>query len=269
MDALQNDDLRTISNIGQALWAEPVRSERMAVETLAAVSLLDLSGDQLLERTTQALLSRAAREGTGAAGPAIQNAFYRLSPEERLVLAALHQGKWSYARIARVLGKTPERVAEIAWAARLYLVSVPGRGKPVPHPTGSSWNALHCPEYNPQRPWTQSFLDDEMASREKVFLQDHLLACSSCRQSLSTCRQTYYAAEGMIPRLQNEEEARVKNLARALARSEVAKDPLKMSLQESVWIFLERPDVRLFLFLMIALLIAIGATGPAKQMGYR
>ena len=258
---MNTDDLRAISQLGQALWAEPGRSERLALETFAAVALLDLPQDKTIERTGQALLSRAMREGSGATGPGIHNAFYRLSPEERFILAALHYPRWSYARLGRILLKTPEQIAEIAWASRLYLVSVPGQQKPVPHPTGTGFNALQCPEYNPARPWTQSFLDDEIANREKVFLQEHLLACASCRQSLSTCRSVYYTAGAAIPRV-SDETRRVAALEGAAKASRASRDPLQGSIVESILIFLARPDTRLFLLFFVGLLIAICAVRP-------
>lgn len=251
---MEIEDLKQVSRFGQALWAEPVRSERVAVDTLAAVSLLGLPEDRVLERATQALLQRAVRDGAAAAGPGIHNAFYRLSPEERLVLSALHLGRWSYARIARVLELTPERVAEIAWAARLHLVSAPGQQRPVPHPVGSSRNGIQCPDYNPQRPWTQRFLDTELSPADRVFLQEHLLVCASCRQALQICRQVYYSAEIRVPK-HPEEERGVALLDKALQRVELQKDPSRITLGQSLWIFFSRPEVRLALALVLIALV--------------
>ncbi len=243
--------------MSQALWAEPARSQQVSLETLSAVALLGLPDDRTLERSTSALLQRAYRDGTGAAGPGIRNSFYRLSPEERVVLSGLHQARWSYARLARILGKTSAQVAELAWSARLYLISVPGQQRSVPHPTGSGRNAIHCPEYEPKRPWTQTFLDEETPLRDRPFLQEHLLACATCRQALSSCKQVYYAVDSLIPRIESREQEQVRVLQQVVRRSNGVRDPLTLSFWQSFRIFLERGDIQVFMTLGVVVLLVL------------
>ncbi len=238
------EDLKAISQIGQALWAEPERSERAALETLSAVSTLMLPPDRMAERTGFALLQRAMREGNAATGSAIQVPFYRLSPEERLILSALHLGRWSYARIGRVVGKGVEEIAQLAWSSRLELVSSPGVQVPMAHPAGSSSRQIDCPEFNPARPWTQGFLDEEMNARERMFLQNHMLICNGCRQALGRARAVYFAAQAMIPRA-SQEEKRVRELSRAVRTTRALKDPMELSFLESLLRFVGRAEMRL------------------------
>src|SRR3954451_2966564 len=103
---LRNQDFEAYLQIGNSLWADPDRSKRMMVETLSAASLQDLTEERMLEKATSAMLKRAMH-GKLAATPAhnvqaISNPFFRLTPEERLILTALHRGRWSYARLGRV-----------------------------------------------------------------------------------------------------------------------------------------------------------------------
>ena len=57
-------DLKTFSEIGYALWSDPERSRKISVDTLGAVALRDFDEETLLESGTQALLARAANEGS-------------------------------------------------------------------------------------------------------------------------------------------------------------------------------------------------------------
>ena len=248
------EDLKALSQIGQALWAEPERSERAALETLAAVSTLMLEPDRMAERTGLALLQRAMKEGNAVSGSSIQNPFFRLSPEERLVLSALHLGRWSYERIGRVLGKSPDEVAQAAWSARLELICAPGVGIPLAHPAGSGSRQIDCPEFNPSRPWTQSFLDEEMNGRQRIFLQNHLVACNGCRQALVRARAVYFAAQSMVPRA-TQEEKRVREFTRAIRITRAVKDPLQMSFLESILGFLGRAEVWLMISGFVIFLI--------------
>ncbi|MCM2323648.1 MAG: hypothetical protein NDJ90_10350 [Oligoflexia bacterium] len=247
------EDLKTVAEIGHALWANPSRAEPITAETLSAVTLLDLTGERATERTARALLDRAGREGM--AGNSLANlnqvgtggnGFFRLFPEERFVLVALHLARWSYERVARVLGDTVEGVQAKAWSARVALVSAVG-GPAVAYPSGAGGRGVNCPEYDPKTPWTQRFLDDEVGSgRERLFLQNHLMACDSCRAALSRCRDVYYAVEACIPRLDGTERGSdfLKALEGIKRRSAEAVYPASRSVVSSLWIFANRPDVR-------------------------
>lgn len=56
------EDLRSLSQIGQALWIDPVLSKQRTAETLQAVGLLSIADDRILERASSALLARAQNE---------------------------------------------------------------------------------------------------------------------------------------------------------------------------------------------------------------
>lgn len=199
-----SEDLRAFSSLGRALWADPGLSERSSVETLAAVSLLDLTTERAVERATAALLERATRDGGAVNAHAFGRAFFRLAAEERLVLATLHAADWSYARVGRILAKSSAEVQELAWRARLTLAasSVHETGKQFLQPGGGT--GISCPEVDPRRPWMQRFLDDEVGSRERLFLQNHMMACEGCRNALGRCRDLYYGVDALVPRAGDE-----------------------------------------------------------------
>jgi hypothetical protein len=181
------EDLRTFAGVGHALWDEPARSRQAVVEALAAATLRGLPPEDALVRAAQALLTRATASRPGR----LNHPFFRLTAEDRLLLVALHDGSWSYARLARILQVDPEKLEEAAWGARLRLMG----GSPA----GPARLGPSCPAYDARRPWTQRFLDDEIASgRERLFLQNHLMACDPCRAALGRCRDGYYAVERQV-----------------------------------------------------------------------
>src|SRR5947209_9557076 len=116
---MRREDLKTVSEISRAFWIEPSRSEQMALESFTAASLLDTTDERKLEKAASALLERASRGGMAANAranlAAINEPFFRLAPEERFALVALHVGHWSYARLSRILKRAPEDVDALVW----------------------------------------------------------------------------------------------------------------------------------------------------------
>ncbi len=241
------EDLRTLSRVSQALWSAKEQSERVLLDTVAATSLLGLEDDRTAERAMISLLDQAERAGDAGnslANLAVLNQpFYRLTPEERFILVALHEGHWSYLRIARVLGTNPEDVEETAWHARVQVGATLGR-----YPTGSGQPGKSCPEYDADRPWTQKFFDEQMGNSERVFLQNHLMACGSCREALHRCREIYYAVEKVIPRPEpGQAEADEAAILRAQAQ---ARELVRLKRFPTTWsgtfkVFLKRRDVQI------------------------
>jgi hypothetical protein len=187
---MNDQDLNLVTDLGYALWQDPYQAQVAVRDTVSAASLVETQTDAVVERTVRALLDQAEKRGSFAR-PGAQ-LFQSLFAEERFLLLALHSGRWSYARIARVLEETPESVQTMAWNARVHLASHRG------YPAGSRAATPSCPEYNPQTPWTQKFLDEEMKGQEKLFLQSHLLSCSSCREALMRAKEIFFRAEAML-----------------------------------------------------------------------
>ncbi|MEK6577842.1 MAG: hypothetical protein AABZ55_01330, partial [Bdellovibrionota bacterium] len=222
-------DLKTFSEIGYALWSDPERSRKISVDTLGAVALRDFDEETLLESGTQALLARAANEGSANNSRynlnVIDRAFFRLFPQERVILVGLHLGKWSYARLARVIGTTADNVQKIAWKARLQVSTELPRSVPLQYPTGNKSVSANCPEYHSDSPWTQRFLDNEFSTgAEKLFLQQHLIACASCRATLEQGKAVYYAVDASIPRL-DARSSDLPNLERVLRKAKLVHRP--------------------------------------------
>jgi hypothetical protein len=258
---IQKEDLRVLAEMGHALWVDPRESQIATVETLSAVSLLDLSPERALERAAAALLERVTHRGVAAntlanleAGQGMGQGFFRLMPEERFLLVALHLGRWSYARLGRVFGEESQKIEELAWSARLQLATAE---RVANYPSGASLHGPHCPEYDFKRPWTQRFLDEEVATgRERVFLQNHLMACDSCRQALTRCREFYYALEARLPRLSANDgiDRMIRDLEAVTLRGRKVKTPVELSFGETLAIFLRRTDVQLVLSAFVVLM---------------
>jgi hypothetical protein len=258
-------ELDTYLALGRALWADPEDSARMAVETMNAVSLLQLSPEQRLERAAQALLERTRRAGRAAntisvlkSATAADRPFYRLEAESRFVIVALHAGRWSYARLARILEKSVEETEELAWRARIAFSG-------SRYPSGGTLSGPNCPDYNARRPWTQRFLDEEIGGgKERLFFQNHLMACDSCRGALGRARALIASVDKLLPRFEEMDVASgaLKELERALKQSALlesyAKPPSERSARENFTLFIDRRrDVRLALGLAAASFVFI------------
>lgn len=267
---LQSQDVLTLTRLGSALWANAEHSRQASMETITAVSLMDLTQDRAIERSASALLALSARAGAASNADALGSPFYRLLPEERLILFALHSARWSYARIARVLEESEETIARIAWSARTAL------GASVRVYAAAAGSRLSsCPEYDAYSPWTQRFLDDEAQTRERHFLQNHLMACEGCRQTLNRSRNLYYAIERLLPfpcsevspgekdspaaRAQRAAVARseqeTKLLTETLERASFALGRSPMTFTRSLRAFIRKPDVLIAVSFLVGLLV--------------
>lgn len=252
---MKQHELRTFAHLGSALWADPSRSRGIALETMAAATLLDVAEEARLDRAARALLERAFREGMAGNTQANlmvagteANRFFRLPLESRFVLAALHGGRWSYARLARILEETPEQIEERAWTARVELAVI--------YPAGAKARTSSCPEYIPHRPWTQRFLDEEIGStRERLFLQNHLMACDSCREALNRCRNLYYSIEAMLPGAQGGAEQVQLELERICGTGRSLQNRIYVTFEQSLTPFLRRSDIRAALAIGAGLLL--------------
>jgi hypothetical protein len=271
---LRTQDLETFTQIGDCLWADRDRSRSLQIQTLSAASLQDLTEERMLERATSALLLQATR-GRLAATPEINasvlsNPFYRLEPFERLILTALHRGHWSYARLARVLGETSERVEELAWTARVNLATsaigcgfLPG----VSYPSGAPATGPRCPEYSSLRPWTQRFLDEEVSDgSQRLFFQNHLMACDSCRAALGRCREFYYAIEKLIPPTTGARPSSrwIDELTLVCRQGDRSRQLIDLSFLETLQIFVRRRTVQ-WVLCFLGGIIALWVSGVSGR----
>ena len=189
---INTNDLNLVSNLGQSLWTQPEQSQAITRETVSAATLVESNSERAVETALQALLDRANKKGMYARIPTGFNALF---PEERFILLALHQGHWSYERVARVVRESVEMVQQLAWNARVYLA--------ISHyPAAPTQASASCPEYDPQRPWTQRFVDEEVSGQEKLFLQAHLTRCNECRQALGRAKDVFYKVQKQVEALE-------------------------------------------------------------------
>jgi hypothetical protein len=263
-DMVQGRDLRTLAEVGKALWMDPREREVATLETLSAVMLLNLTPDRVVERAAKGMLERVTRRGRAAnfrsnldAGLKPGQTFFNLTPEDRFLLIALHLGRWSYGRLARVWKCSAEEIETQAWTARLRFAA---SEKTATYPAGASSGGAHCPEYDSSRPWTQRFLDEEITSgRERLYLQNHLMACDSCRDALRRCRESYYQIERVLPRIASEveEDAQLLKAVETVSRRSLGiLYPADRTFIETWEIFSRRWDIRVALILLGGVLVS-------------
>ncbi|MBI4926106.1 MAG: hypothetical protein HY843_09295 [Bdellovibrio sp.] len=256
---MRSGDLRAFCHLGFALWADPKEAETKIYNTLITVAAININQDLAIERATSALYRQVIRENLSinqSAHFALDQPFYRLTPDERFVLSALHGGRWSYAKIARILEKNLNQIAAIAWRARVCLTHTPSNSKSV-YPTGSIKDG-YCPVYIIEHPWTQKLLDDEMEHSEKIYIQNHLLGCTRCLEALKQARICYYQVEKFIPEVPNV-DILISYLQKSYSETSKLVRPLEQSLATALWGFLKRQSagwvfVGFSAFLLIKLL---------------
>jgi hypothetical protein len=252
MEMIHQDELKVLASLGTAIWADSDLSEQNVLETVSAAALFGLTPEKTLEKACRGLLEKA--KGQSALNAWIQNpslfkqVFYRLAPEERFVLTAVHIGRWSYDRLAGILAKSREDVQEILWQSRLAL----NEGRP--YPAGPAFSSLNCPEYNPRVPWTQKFLDNgEIQGKDRFFLIQHMLSCSSCAGAMARCRSLYFNVDREVSKNIQVPEFGF-TLKKVLEQSPLHRYSSNLSIQESLGIFLKKPDVRFISYILLGLL---------------
>lgn len=247
-------DIRNALLLGRALWNQAPEVEPHVFDVAASISLLGLQESEAAERAALLLLEDAKN---GRAIPMVglfNQPFFRLFPEERIILALLHFGKWSYARIARAIGEDPTKVEELAWSARITLSSSGDQGG-VPAPRGSS--GLSCPHFEPSRPWIQAYLDREPHGNALAFLQSHLQSCAACRASLQSAREIYYRAEKMIPLRDILESPQAVALEKSYQLTFAAAHPSAQNFVGSLELFFMRKDAKLLLGALVACILVM------------
>lgn len=252
-----SEDLEAISLLSQALWIEPEPSREIAHQTLLAVSSLQMSALKTVEKTCTALLEQAQDDSrlSNKTHGGWNEPFFRLAPEQRIVLIGLHTAQWSYRRLSRILDLSIEEVETLAWKTRIQFVSY---FPELHYPTGAPRTLASCPEYDHTRPWTQRFLDEETPPQEQQFLQNHLMACSSCREALNANKRTYYDVEKRIPVLQSpgELEESVHQLNRTLRNFQARMSPEQLSFTQGLIRFFSKRDT-VFVLMMLAICLLV------------
>jgi len=283
-------DRELLSQLALALWWDPLLARNKGCEALAAASLGEELPEVMIERASALLLTWCEQEEGDAGAPKVglQGAFWRLPPKARFVLAVLHGPyRWSWRRTARVFGwaasfetgntasaekmkelsgELLDLVARLAWSSRLELAWELGLG--YPSGGGSTDITRSCPELDARAPWTQKFLDEEMQSREALFLQNHLMICRSCRSALEAARKVFHGVDAHVRGLLGESRSRTDGTplgreALASAFRQVLEGrrrllhPASLSFLESLRVHLARPEN--WMLWLGSLLLLIGA----------
>jgi hypothetical protein len=244
------EDLNTIVQIGNALWLNLDHSRKNTLEVMSAIALKKgVHPEYLIEKTSTALLNQAKNQDAtlhSSMTPELFNKvinqeFYRLSIEERFVLIALHSGHWSYARLRRILELNEEIIQELAWGARIKVASQSS------YPAGPTSFQSNCPEYDPKKPWTQRFLDDELNSkRDFLFLQVHLASCPSCAQLLARCREVYFNAEAEVRQI-SQDPYWAKSIEKTLDEMTHSQTHLRPQFFRALKVWSQKWDVRILI----------------------
>jgi len=245
-------DFETITQISRALIPQTDEAQTQSMETVAAVSLLDFSDEKSIQKIASGLVQKGEKITGRLSSP-----FYRLPAQMRFALCALQKGHWSYKRICSILNINRDELTESLWAARLWLALGQEQGGIVP--TSALFESTQCPEYNPEAPWTQELMDDEISSKDRLKLQAHLMVCPRCQDSLNRTREIYYKTDKLIPSYNNSsqmaEHTRLLKNSWSNTQMMAIKRDRNLSWKASLIIFLSRPSTRWSFALGIVLVL--------------
>ncbi len=243
----QKEAFKSFTRISCAVWGDLKKSSVVSQESLALVSMLRLEPSAAIERASKILIERAEKSPPPALS--LQHPFYRFSPLERFLLVALHRESWGYSRIARTLGIDPKLIQPWIWALRIRLCFQEIRDTGLEYPRGPTRLGASCPEYVVTAPWTQRLLDEEMSNRDRIFMQNHLMACANCRQSLELTRRMIFKIDSLIPnQASNEEiEEAAEELVESWQEGEKVFDSSKVTFAGSMASFLSLPSTQIAL----------------------
>lgn len=247
-----------IAQLGAVLWTDPEQGVRAVTESYAAVRLLKLADAQELERVAQSLIYRATRQGTQTFSRALaQNAhpLFRLGIAERTALIAAHLLHWSYERLSRVLEVSAEEAEALLWSARLsFCGQLALSGKRIVYPAANPPRSVRCPDSPSGRPWFQRLMDEEVHNGgERLFLQNHLVDCESCRASFLRAKDFFYALDQELAALMQVQRTQEGALTSTLLRTQAALNSAEAAMAEtglsSIRALLRKRDVQVVLLL--------------------
>ncbi|NDF15210.1 hypothetical protein EB061_07805 [bacterium] len=243
----QKEAFKSFTRISCAIWGDLKKSTVVGQESLALVSMLRLEPSAAIERASKILIERAEKSPPSALS--LQHPFYRFSALERFLLVALHRESWGYVRIARTLGIDAKLIEPWIWALRIRLCFQEIQDSGLEYPRGPTRLGASCPEYVVTAPWTQRLLDEEMSNRDRIFIQNHLMACATCRHSLELTRRMVFKIDSLIPnQASNEEiEEAATGLQESWQDSEKVFDPSKITFAGSIASFLSLPSTQIAL----------------------
>ncbi len=248
---MDRNDIRSLTRIGRSLWGDLDQSVAISEDTLTSVSLLNLSDERTIERASKVMIELAERNPPALLK--LNHPFFRLAALERFLLTAAHIEKWNYERIARTLGIESRLIEPWLWAVRLKFCFQETQSSGLEYPRGPGSAGPVCPEYNATSPWTQRLLDDELEKRERVFLQNHLIACEKCRKTLDLARKFLFKTESMIPLRESSHELdqACDRVFQSWLDGEATLRPIKIDAKRSILKFIAQPKVQFLLSLLV------------------
>jgi hypothetical protein len=251
---MTHEELKSLSYMSEALFPGSLAEGGSALrDTVGAISVLGVGGEKLEDRAAKALLERSSKMSSSFTSRKVHLPFFRFPPRERLVLIALNRSKWTFSRIGVLLDLPKEHVEEIAWRVRISLAA--SGGFSGVYPSQGVQKKPSCPDFNPFRPWTQRFLDQEISKMERMFLESHLLSCDYCKEALMRSRGVYYAADKHVPEVRDEDVNKItRELSVIFEKGAKLSNPVQQSVLYLVFSFFTRRD---FWFFAIAMAIWI------------
>lgn len=229
------------------------------------------TNDELaLEHLVQALANQARREDQRPAAAQLGlDPFYSLPWLSRFLLGAVHRAQFSYRKTARMLARilgepvTREEIAVWLWRSRKELALARQSG--IPPAIGRT--GANCPKgfdaegETYESLWASRLLDDEIPSGvERLQLQNHLMACDSCRAGVGRYRVFWQTLDHWIPGLAGAESSTLQLVSELLQQEQQLRTfstPSTRPLGEVLVRFFQRRDAQLTALVLVLCLAKI------------
>lgn len=241
----EREELRVLHQIGRALWTQNHLVTERTLEMITALSATPRKQEKKLETALAGFLVRISEEGDAAHLTDSHNPFFRLAAEDRFLLCALQLEGFSYAELARILRTEADEIEkralqirrEFAASVGIELLSLEG-GALGPK----------CPSLETNRLWMQRFLDEALQPQERAFLQNHLMACVTCRKRLERTRKLFSEIEREMRECLNITEVEaINDVVQFAEKLRMEFSPQFTSKRHALSYFVKRPEVRAIL----------------------
>jgi hypothetical protein len=226
--------------------------------------------DLVLEHLVQALANQARREDQRPAATQLGlDPFYSLPWLSRFLLGAVHRAQFSYRKTARMLTRilgepvTREKVAVWLWRSRKELALARQAGFPpaIGRAGASCPKGFDATGETYESLWASRLLDDEIPSGvERLQLQNHLMACDSCRAGVGRYRVFWQTLDHWIPGLAGAESSTLQLVNDLLSQERELRSfttPSTRPLGEVLVRFFQRREAQLVGLVLVLCLVKV------------
>lgn len=195
-DELHPFDILTVA--ARVLVSDPDQAHPFILEALIPRALKEPNDERLAQHVLQQWAREQGQRWNASEETDLNQPIQRVLPWRRMLLTLASDLKLSYANSALWMGMSESQTVLELWKTRAELARP--YTAPAAIPTSDA-----CPEWIPERPWVQTYVDGFMPRFERVFVESHVLECDSCRAAVLNTRTMIQKAYMTLPPIPSNE----------------------------------------------------------------